>query len=179
MEIYTYIYSNRQRIAVPPLPAEVHHHDVLGGRGGITNFHYGNLLFRELIRTILFVFDLGHPHQLVRSKRRLATAILYGMLTLFGTTFWRGLERTADRTAYLPPTPMDVDEAIRRIMQRFRENQQRRNNVVNADIHRDVRRMWAYLFDDQFPEVGEQIQEWNHNNNNNNNNNNARLLFLS
>ena len=91
-------------------------------------------------------------------KRRLAKAIYDGMVHLFGTTFWKELKKTPDGTAYLPPTEARQRDAIAKIMQRFRENnQETADSSIDSEILDDVERLKDYLFRTRFPDVGEEI----------------------
>ena len=152
--------SGRRYLAKPPLPPTVKSHDVLGGRGGITNFHYGNRLFHAVMRNILKVIDLRHPAQRPSEKRILATAIVEGMVTLFQTSFWEKLVKTKNEEEYLVPVKMDHGIAVRKTMQRFREtNQESSSGEDESEMDHDVDLMLTYLFDEQFPVVGEQLRQ--------------------
>ena len=82
------------------------------------------------------------------------------MVHLFGTTFWKELKKTPDGTAYLPPTEARQRDAIAKIMQRFRENnQETADSSIDSEILDDVERLKDYLFRTRFPDVGEEIHK--------------------
>ena len=167
--------SNRKQASVLALtlPKEVRDNDVLGGRGGITNFHQGNLLLHKIVREILRLFDLQNKEHPSTTKRVLATAIVDGMFKLFGTTFWEKLTKTRNGMSHLTPVAMGREGKVKKVMQRFREVKQKaggQDHDHDDIIDRNVQELFEELFDRRFPDVGHQIR--------NRKSDNERIFFI-
>mmetsp|Transcript_9890 Transcript_9890/g.16527 ORF Transcript_9890/g.16527 Transcript_9890/m.16527 type:complete len:255 (-) Transcript_9890:499-1263(-) len=93
---------------------EVRDNDVLGGKGGHTNHHLGNVRYRKIVRHFKSIFALEQCP--ADEKRLLANSIASTLKDRFGTRFLKTTATSGDTII-----EMDTKATAKKIMQCFRE----------------------------------------------------------
>lgn len=91
-------------------------YDVLGSRGGRSNFHYGNRLYRKVVCFLQPMFNISVTD--TKEKKKLAVCVVDTLKQVLGTRFVQLKNKCYTNEAKI----MDHKKAVSKVLQCFREN---------------------------------------------------------
>ena len=130
--------------------------DILGGKGGHTNHHLGNVRYRKTVRHFQAIFELRQCN--AEDKRLLAKSIASTLREMFGTRFL-AFDRPAN--AY---KIMTYKATIKKIMQCFREKTKGFEITARTDqqeerVTEEALRVTHIILSRQYPEIYKGLQQ--------------------